>query len=168
MKNKKIEYEERKHKNIKEGIETSVKKVEADSKYGKEDFSMLKNEKESYQKRNFDNKEFTRNRDKETKVFQNVQNNSKEKVEGNTSKNEKDKKRVDKKFQKEEKKISKLQQKQKLQEKKSGSQKKDIFTKGRSEEHTSELQSRQYLVCRLLLEKKKKKKENNKSIINQM
>src|SRR3712207_8367536 len=30
----------------------------------------------------------------------------------------------------------------------------------RSEEHTSELQSRQYLVCRLLLEKKK----NNKDI----
>src|SRR3712207_7542028 len=30
----------------------------------------------------------------------------------------------------------------------------------RSEEHTSELQSRQYLVCRLLLEKKK---NNNKS-----
>src|SRR3712207_8431052 len=30
---------------------------------------------------------------------------------------------------------------------------------GRSEEHTSELQSRQYLVCRLLLEKKKKKKD---------
>src|SRR3712207_7165274 len=29
----------------------------------------------------------------------------------------------------------------------------------RSEEHTSELQSRQYLVCRLLLEKKKKKKQ---------
>src|SRR3712207_7465698 len=28
--------------------------------------------------------------------------------------------------------------------------------KERSEEHTSELQSRQYLVCRLLLEKKKK------------
>src|SRR3712207_8265516 len=28
--------------------------------------------------------------------------------------------------------------------------------RGRSEEHTSELQSRQYLVCRLLLEKKKK------------
>src|SRR3712207_8585256 len=27
-------------------------------------------------------------------------------------------------------------------------------TTGRSEEHTSELQSRQYLVCRLLLEKK--------------
>src|SRR3712207_9333042 len=29
-------------------------------------------------------------------------------------------------------------------------------TLDRSEEHTSELQSRQYLVCRLLLEKKKK------------
>src|SRR3712207_8730587 len=29
-------------------------------------------------------------------------------------------------------------------------------TCARSEEHTSELQSRQYLVCRLLLEKKKK------------
>src|SRR5258707_8875053 len=28
----------------------------------------------------------------------------------------------------------------------------------RSEEHTSELQSRQYLVCRLLLEKKKKQR----------
>src|SRR3712207_9242039 len=33
-----------------------------------------------------------------------------------------------------------------------------VETRGdwRSEEHTSELQSRQYLVCRLLLEKKKK------------
>src|SRR3712207_7554188 len=30
------------------------------------------------------------------------------------------------------------------------------FPCSRSEEHTSELQSRQYLVCRLLLEKKKK------------
>src|SRR3712207_9001961 len=30
-----------------------------------------------------------------------------------------------------------------------------IYTSPRSEEHTSELQSRQYLVCRLLLEKKK-------------
>src|SRR3712207_8376683 len=30
------------------------------------------------------------------------------------------------------------------------------FVGPRSEEHTSELQSRQYLVCRLLLEKKKK------------
>src|SRR5690606_41844377 len=32
-------------------------------------------------------------------------------------------------------------------------------TGGRSEEHTSELQSRENLVCRLLLEKKKKKRE---------
>src|SRR3712207_8436124 len=32
----------------------------------------------------------------------------------------------------------------------------EIRTPQRSEEHTSELQSRQYLVCRLLLEKKKK------------
>src|SRR5690554_7606224 len=32
----------------------------------------------------------------------------------------------------------------------------------RSEEHTSELQSRPHLVCRLLLEKKKKKKKHNK------
>src|SRR2546422_6092450 len=32
-------------------------------------------------------------------------------------------------------------------------------TRARSEEHTSELQSRLHLVCRLLLEKKKKKKE---------
>src|SRR5207244_10546495 len=31
----------------------------------------------------------------------------------------------------------------------------------RSEEHTSELQSPDHLVCRLLLEKKKKNKENN-------
>src|SRR3989449_3668397 len=31
----------------------------------------------------------------------------------------------------------------------------------RSEEHTSELQSRLHLVCRLLLEKKKRKKTNN-------
>src|SRR3712207_8640614 len=31
----------------------------------------------------------------------------------------------------------------------------------RSEEHTSELQSRQYLVCRLLLEKKKARTLNN-------
>src|SRR3712207_8189362 len=30
---------------------------------------------------------------------------------------------------------------------------------GRSEEHTSELQSRQYLVCRLLLEKKKQHRD---------
>src|SRR2546422_6063004 len=32
-------------------------------------------------------------------------------------------------------------------------------TRRRSEEHTSELQSRLHLVCRLLLEKKKKKKK---------
>src|SRR5947209_14690732 len=32
----------------------------------------------------------------------------------------------------------------------------------RSEEHTSELQSRQYLVCRLLLEKKKKNTEKRR------
>src|SRR3712207_8527680 len=31
----------------------------------------------------------------------------------------------------------------------------DVGTANRSEEHTSELQSRQYLVCRLVLEKKK-------------
>src|SRR3712207_7638335 len=31
----------------------------------------------------------------------------------------------------------------------------DVAFRVRSEEHTSELQSRQYLVCRLLLEKKK-------------
>src|SRR5438105_8163735 len=35
----------------------------------------------------------------------------------------------------------------------------------RSEEHTSELQSRVDLVCRLLLEKKKKKKNRNERII---
>src|SRR5438445_9489851 len=34
-----------------------------------------------------------------------------------------------------------------------------VFNDERSEEHTSELQSRQYLVCRLLLEKKKKNKK---------
>src|SRR5438445_6588522 len=33
-------------------------------------------------------------------------------------------------------------------------------TPDRSEEHTSELQSRQYLVCRLLLEKKKQTHNN--------
>src|SRR2546425_7985103 len=36
----------------------------------------------------------------------------------------------------------------------------------RSEEHTSELQSLAYLVCRLLLEKKKKKKQLSKSSLN--
>src|SRR3712207_6866565 len=34
-----------------------------------------------------------------------------------------------------------------------------LAMRNRSEEHTSELQSRQYLVCRLLLEKKKKIQE---------
>src|SRR3712207_7924565 len=38
-----------------------------------------------------------------------------------------------------------------------GSGRPGLVTVPRSEEHTSELQSRQYLVCRLLLEKKKKK-----------
>src|SRR5687768_17793882 len=37
---------------------------------------------------------------------------------------------------------------------------------GRSEEHTSELQSRLHLVCRLLLEKKKKINNNNNQIKN--
>src|SRR2546422_1468352 len=36
---------------------------------------------------------------------------------------------------------------------------KAIFNPVRSEEHTSELQSRLHLVCRLLLEKKKEKKK---------
>src|SRR3712207_7742377 len=35
-----------------------------------------------------------------------------------------------------------------------------LLSEYRSEEHTSELQSRQYLVCRLLLEKKKKTQKN--------
>src|SRR5687768_17786645 len=37
---------------------------------------------------------------------------------------------------------------------------------GRSEEHTSELQSRLHLVCRLLLEKKKKNKNERNKIGN--
>src|SRR2546422_5610303 len=37
-----------------------------------------------------------------------------------------------------------------------------LSTHPRSEEHTSELQSRLHLVCRLLLEKKKKKKNQRK------
>src|SRR3712207_7850271 len=38
----------------------------------------------------------------------------------------------------------------------------------RSEEHTSELQSRQYLVCRLLLEKKKRRhiKARNRAVLS--
>src|SRR5205823_14955578 len=43
---------------------------------------------------------------------------------------------------------------------------------GRSEEHTSELQSRAYLVCRLLLEKKKKSQFtsllNSHTLLNQL
>src|SRR5690554_7419899 len=35
-------------------------------------------------------------------------------------------------------------------------------TSRRSEEHTSELQSRPHLVCRLLLEKKKKRRDRNR------
>src|SRR5437660_6166565 len=37
----------------------------------------------------------------------------------------------------------------------------------RSEEHTSELQSRGHLVCRLLLEKKKKKKNKKRQTMRQ-
>src|SRR5690554_7330640 len=37
-----------------------------------------------------------------------------------------------------------------------------LIDPGRSEEHTSELQSRPHLVCRLLLEKKKKKKKKKR------
>src|SRR3712207_7009712 len=36
---------------------------------------------------------------------------------------------------------------------------------GRSEEHTSELQSRQYLVCRLLLEKKTYRFTSNRTLV---
>src|SRR3989441_11209847 len=46
-------------------------------------------------------------------------------------------------------------------------QRADDYIQKRSEEHTSELQSLAYLVCRLLLEKKKKKKYNkNNGMIN--
>src|SRR2546425_4763535 len=37
--------------------------------------------------------------------------------------------------------------------------------RGRSEEHTSELQSLAYLVCRLLLEKKKKQQQKHDRIL---
>src|SRR2546422_4358743 len=37
-----------------------------------------------------------------------------------------------------------------------------MLSRNRSEEHTSELQSRLHLVCRLLLEKKKKKQTKTK------
>src|SRR5256884_2534638 len=44
-----------------------------------------------------------------------------------------------------------------------------IVRKVRSEEHTSELQSRLHLVCRLLLEKKKKKTKNiQKHVMNRI
>src|SRR5207244_12998968 len=39
-----------------------------------------------------------------------------------------------------------------------------ILCRTRSEEHTSELQSPDHLVCRLLLEKKKKKLKNNQRV----
>src|SRR3989442_8796723 len=39
---------------------------------------------------------------------------------------------------------------------------------GRSEEHTSELQSRPHLVCRLLLEKKKKRNKSTHGHINEI
>src|SRR2546425_7895337 len=40
-----------------------------------------------------------------------------------------------------------------------------LATTGRSEEHTSELQSLAYLVCRLLLEKKKFGERKSKSVL---
>src|SRR3989442_8469876 len=40
------------------------------------------------------------------------------------------------------------------------------YLRDRSEEHTSELQSRPHLVCRLLLEKKKTKHNSNKCMYN--
>src|SRR3712207_7745922 len=43
----------------------------------------------------------------------------------------------------------------------------DPKTTMRSEEHTSELQSRQYLVCRLLLEKKKTKQHTQQQLRQQ-
>src|SRR5436309_7175878 len=42
----------------------------------------------------------------------------------------------------------------------------EIVEVSRSEEHTSELQSRENLVCRLLLEKKKKKKQKKHHTIH--
>src|SRR5947209_9791798 len=43
-----------------------------------------------------------------------------------------------------------------------------VPAKKRSEEHTSELQSRQYLVCRLLLEKKKQLKDKMVSTMKRL
>src|SRR2546429_2125855 len=45
-----------------------------------------------------------------------------------------------------------------------GCRSKSFDSGSRSEEHTSELQSRLHLVCRLLLEKKKKKKKKERSL----
>src|SRR3712207_7249744 len=45
-------------------------------------------------------------------------------------------------------------------------EKRAVTAISRSEEHTSELQSRQYLVCRLLLEKKKKKVNDNRNDVD--
>src|SRR2546422_8097179 len=39
-----------------------------------------------------------------------------------------------------------------------------VLTRDRSEEHTSELQSRLHLVCRLLLEKKKKRRKQHNHV----
>src|SRR3712207_7722590 len=41
----------------------------------------------------------------------------------------------------------------------------EALVRGRSEEHTSELQSRQYLVCRLLLEKKKNEHQSTQILV---
>src|SRR5437763_3016811 len=46
-----------------------------------------------------------------------------------------------------------------------GSEQREPGAEPRSEEHTSELQSPMYLVCRLLLEKKKKKKNKREKEI---
>src|SRR2546425_4246565 len=43
-----------------------------------------------------------------------------------------------------------------------------LYNYGRSEEHTSELQSLAYLVCRLLLEKKKKEQVKYKNKLDQI
>src|SRR2546422_3381109 len=43
----------------------------------------------------------------------------------------------------------------------------ETISGSRSEEHTSELQSRLHLVCRLLLEKKKKKEEQLYALLKQ-
>src|SRR3712207_8861498 len=44
----------------------------------------------------------------------------------------------------------------------------DVASMKRSEEHTSELQSRQYLVCRLLLEKKNTRRSRCRSARRQV